>query len=48
MTAYEKAQVAHGLWLEARCVLQAVVGRQHPEWSDAQRAAEVRRRLSGA
>jgi hypothetical protein len=41
MTADQKFQVSHALWLEARRVMSAGVRENHPDWSDAEVALRV-------
>lgn len=42
MSADQKFQVFHALWLEARRVMSAGVRANHPDWSDADIASHVR------
>ena len=48
MTADEKAQLAHALWVEAREVAAAGVRARHPDWTAEQVAAGVRELMGGA
>lgn len=48
MTADEKFQVAHALWLEARDVITSGVRARHPAWSSEQVAAKVRELMRDA
>ena len=42
MSADQKFQVSHALWLEAQRVMSAGVRANHPDWSDAEVASHVR------
>lgn len=48
MTADQKVQLAHALWVEAREIAAAGVRSRHPEWTAEQVAAGVRELMRGA
>ncbi len=48
MTADEKVQLSHALWVEARAITAAGVRARHPEWSDDQVATRVRELMRDA
>ena len=47
MTADEKVQLAHALWVEAREIAAAGVRARHPDWTTEQVAAGVRVLMRG-
>lgn len=48
MTADEKVQLSHALWIEARSVTTAGVRGMHPDWPDEQVTARVRELMRDA
>ena len=45
-TEAERLAIAHRLWEHARSMLEAMVRREHPQWTDEEVGREVARRLS--
>jgi hypothetical protein len=48
MTPAQRLASAHAMWRYAHTRLDALLRRQHPDWTEAQLRAEKRRRLLGS
>jgi hypothetical protein len=47
-TPAERLASAHAMWRYAHVRLNALLGRQHPDWTQTQIKAEIRRRMLGS
>ena len=47
-TPAQRLASAHAMWRYARDRTDVLLRRQHPEWTDAQLKAEMRRRMLGS
>ncbi len=47
-TPAERLASAHAMWRYARDRTDALLRRQHPDWTEAQLKAEMRRRMLGS
>jgi hypothetical protein len=45
-TPAERLAIAFRMWSFARNMIRCIVAREHPEWSEAEVAREVARRMS--